>query len=230
MNDALDNMYLRHQQKQQEEDSSEGVAPLPPTPAAAAGAESKPVSAKKRKRARLQGAYMNDLLAGSGSTGDPIYTLVHTTPLFHQGSCYYLLDVLDQLVFVRFFAKEIRARASAGVAISQRWRFRESQSRYRRSHYTVPQYVVADQSIDGRVRPISHRDVYENLGVSPPVGVLLHGPPGSLKNFEQKFLWGNNRILTLKKNLLIQRCEGSLFLHVLTLYHVVAVFSTYLTS
>ncbi|KAF4663717.1 hypothetical protein FOL47_005586 [Perkinsus chesapeaki] len=28
------------------------------------------------------------------------------------------------------------------------------------------------------IRPITHRDVYNSLGVSPPVGVLLHGPPG----------------------------------------------------
>ncbi|EER06132.1 AAA ATPase, putative [Perkinsus marinus ATCC 50983] len=128
MNDALDNMYLRHQQKQQEEDSSEDVAPAPPTPAAAA--ESKPVSAKKRKRARLQGAYMNDLLAGSDSS---------------------------QKKFEPEPRPELRLANVGGF-----------------------EKVKADIE-DLIIRPISHREVYENLGVSPPVGVLLHGPPGSGK-------------------------------------------------
>ncbi|KAF4753852.1 hypothetical protein FOZ63_015513, partial [Perkinsus olseni] len=92
--------------------------------------ERKSMSAKKRKRARMQGAYMNDLLAGGDS---------------------------QQKTFEPEPRPDLRLANVGGF-----------------------EKVKADIE-DLIIRPISHREVYQNLGVSPPVGVLLHGPPGSGK-------------------------------------------------
>lgn len=80
--------------------------------------------------------------------------------------------------------------------------------------------------------PLTHHELYKQIGIDPPRGVLMYGPPGENDNFFRKatitfFLLESRKVVLfgvlfrrLRKNHVSESCSSSYNRYVLHLFHI----------